>query len=253
MAEALGLKVAMGDDLPQAARVAILVPAYRGLCPEVQAAFRELETYSAEFCLTQRFEISKPIIHSARNALARLALNDAKNFTHLLWLDDDMLPEPDALVRLLKHEKDIVGGLYVMRRPPHKPIAYRLNEKREYADFPEVPAEGLIEVDACGTGIMLVNAKVMHLLAECFYNLDWECAFWKMPHEVYLREQGRRRKAMEPLWFRYLSNEHGQELGEDLSFCLNAKDAGYSIWVDCSLRVGHLGQRAFYREDWIKP
>jgi hypothetical protein len=31
-----------------------------------------------------------------------------------------------------------------------------------------------------------------------------------------------------------------QEYGEDVSFCKNAIDAGFEIWMDCSVKVGHI-------------
>jgi hypothetical protein len=30
------------------------------------------------------------------------------------------------------------------------------------------------------------------------------------------------------------------EYGEDIAFCKNAKDAGFDIWMDCSVKIGHM-------------
>ena len=30
--------------------------------------------------------------------------------------------------------------------------------------------------------------------------------------------------------------------GEDLSFCIRAKESGYSIWCDSAIKCGHVGQ-----------
>jgi GT2 family glycosyltransferase len=72
----------------------------------------------------------------------------------------------------------------------------------------------LIEVDAVGTGIMLIRKKV----------------FKELP---------------EP-WF-YFKND----FSEDIMFCKEAKKAGYKIYVDTTLSVGHVGDSIFKLEDKI--
>jgi GT2 family glycosyltransferase len=41
-----------------------------------------------------------------------------------------------------------------------------------------------------------------------------------------------------PPWFVY---DVGKNKGEDIYFCEKARDAGYEIWVDPSVRPRHLG------------
>ena len=33
-----------------------------------------------------------------------------------------------------------------------------------------------------------------------------------------------------------------QDAGEDAAFCLRAKEYGYKIWVDPTVKLGHVGQ-----------
>src|SRR5438128_11686842 len=42
----------------------------------------------------------------------------------ILYLDDDQVLAPQTLLRLLKHDKDIISGLYVRREIPFVPCVY---------------------------------------------------------------------------------------------------------------------------------
>jgi glycosyltransferase involved in cell wall biosynthesis len=50
-----------------------------------------------------------------------------KPFDYVLFMDDDMEPEPDALLKLLAHKKDIVAAGCTLRMDPPKPN-YRVYE-----------------------------------------------------------------------------------------------------------------------------
>ena len=43
---------------------------------------------------------------------------------------------------------------------------------------------------------------------------------------------------LRPKWV-FESGEVQDMCGEDVSFCLDAKEAGYEIWCDPRIRVGH--------------
>src|SRR5574341_488017 len=58
-----------------------------------------------------RFDVVDKPVEIARNVLTGAVLFEVPDATHLLWIDDDMVFEPDALDRLLAHDLPIVGGL----------------------------------------------------------------------------------------------------------------------------------------------
>ena len=39
--------------------------------------------------------------------------------------------------------------------------------------------------------------------------------------------------------------------GEDLAFCLRARDLGYKIWCDPKIKCGHVGQLVVNEDVWI--
>lgn len=150
-------------------------------------------------------------VADARNAIASAALGDPE-VTHLLWIDDDATFPSDAVKRLLAHRLPIVGGLCFGRRPPYPPILLHEDPKSEigYRFQYEYP-EGLVEVDATGCHFLLVKRQV-------FEDVYKRCT---TPREGPFTQRG---------------------FGEDVSFCQRARECGYRIMVDASVKIGHLGE-----------
>lgn len=154
-------------------------------------------------------------VDSARQWLTREALS-VGGLTHILWIDDDMTFPPDALQRLLAHDKDVIGGLCHNRRAPsYQPIAARLYDpvlgmpQDAYGFVYDLPPSGLVEVDATGGAFLLVKAQVFRDVAAKFGADSW----W-IPEG---------------------------EASEDFSFCRRAQQCGYKVWIDCGLDIGHIG------------
>ena len=146
-----------------------------------------------------------------RNDMARNALRDG--CTHLLMMDTDQVyHDKDLVRRLLGHKLDIVGAKVHRRWPPFEPIANRWDgDKVSHVPDSEMEKGGLVQCDATGTGCILIRTSVF---------LDLE----------------------EP-YFEFKYNERGEVImGEDISFCKAAGEAGYKIFVDCDAKIGHLAQ-----------
>ena len=159
--------------------------------------------------------VERMIVHWARNELAKNSLervnpHTGRKFTHILWLDNDHVFNADMLVYLARHRGlDAVSALYYTRVGSILPTVYVRTEDGEedrYRHYPllEVP-ETLIEVDAVGFGAILM-----------------------------------RRDVLERMEFPYFSFEMGA--GEDIYFCVKAKEAGVRIWLDGSYRLGHIAE-----------
>jgi len=151
-------------------------------------------------------------IVGARNMAVKRALDG--NFTHLMFLDSDMEFAPATLARLLQHNKDIVGGLYMRKMYPHIPLCFSRGEKRgedTYDLHPFMPPRRLTECESIATGCMLVNTNVF--------------------------------KQMSPPWFLYEQswNDPLTTTTEDITFCRHARAKGIQIYVDGSLHAVHIG------------
>jgi len=139
--------------------------------------------------------------------------------THLLMMDTDQTYPVDVVTKLLSHEKDVVAVNVHRRYPPFDSILYR-GELGNYHHVPddECFSGKLIEIDATGCGCILYNTDV----------------FLDIPHP----------------WFEVYRMSDGRVVGEDIDFCSKIKDAGYNIYADTSIKVGHISTmeitRSFY-------
>jgi hypothetical protein len=154
----------------------------------------------------------------SRNTLVQRALDNGAEW--LFFVDDDQALRPDTLMRLLDHGKPIVSGLYLNRNRPFHPIAFseRL-EDGTYApiDLTALPREGLLQVQAVGAGCLLIHREVLEAIGEN--------------------------------WF-----QHGRvddwDASEDIIFCEQARKAGFEIFVDLAVQVGHFAPTAVW-PSWV--
>lgn len=142
------------------ARVLVLMPARDTVPVETMSAFTNMIVTAAAQGLCCGFTtIQNTYIDLARDELVRTALNHPSQPSHVLWVDSDMVLPADTIPRLLAHGKQVVGGLYHQRLPPHTPIVYDL--PLSYVE----PAEGLSQVGGMGLGCCLVETDVYRKMA----------------------------------------------------------------------------------------
>ena len=158
---------------------------------------------------------SGPRIASARNQVVRSFLDQTDK--DWLWMvDTDMVFGPDTLQQLLDTNREIVGALcYGQSEQTEKtfPVIHRFTDTgMRLVKSP--PKNKLIEVDATGAACLLIHRSVLEKMQA---NAD------------------------NPLypWFQEGRTLANLEVGEDVAFCLKAKEQGFSVWVHTGIKVGH--------------
>ncbi len=159
----------------------------------------------------------------------------------LLFIDDDMVWQPDAVRRLVEvreeHDLDIVGALCYRRSPPFQPTLYMREHPRSGSyNFLEKWKADVIEVDATGCAFLLIHKRAFEKIIGM-----------EMPPVE------ERMKIGPPPIFRW-----DGILGEDLRFCQDAKEAGCKIFVDTRIEIGHVSEivvdrRSFLTEMALRP
>lgn len=169
-----------------------------------------------------------PRVDALRDSVAALAMQEG--FSHILYLDADMVWPTDTLMRMLAHhDQGIVGGLYVMRHPPFAPVALRDGKAAEGSEVLQYQhaREGLTETelvpcDVLGMGCTLVPVSVFDAIGP------------------------------RP-WFAYANDDEGWPcVTEDVPFCQKAQKAGYGIWLDPTISCGHVTQQVVDRKTAIR-
>ena len=180
----------------------------------VQSLIGLLERLRESKICYQLYICSGTLAHVARDKIAKMAVN--QGFSHVLWLDADMVFEPGILEDLAFSGNRFVTGIAAGRRPPHflcifKNLELNHLERFELDDLPAEP----FKIQGCGFACVLIETEiletVLHHFKTCF-----------LPMADY---------------------------GEDLAFCLRARQMGFSIWADPSVRLGHIGHNTIWPED----
>lgn len=118
----------------------------------------------------QWYEQARMRVCQSHNKLRELVLQN--NYDYLLTLDQDTIPPQDILQKLLKHNQDVVAGLYfgqhfIEGKPMRLPFAWVFREregfwgKLHYLDSNEFSSGKLLELGMAGTGCVLISKKVL--------------------------------------------------------------------------------------------
>jgi len=142
---------------------------------------------------------------------------------YLLTVDDDVELPKNAISKLVEDDKDIVGGFYRLRQDDKAVTAVRIPGK---PDFPEIFKKNLLTLAIyVSTGAKLVKRKIIETMIAAYPDLHYT--------------QNRTNK---PAWALYQPYIYKDEyLSEDWAFCQRAKDIGFEVWADGSVRCGHWG------------
>ncbi len=209
-----------------AAACVVLVPVASAIDPDCDRALRELEARGYEV----RRVYGHAAIDQARSQMATDALADG--FDQLMWIDSDVLFDPAAVERLRSHDLPIVGGIYVKKAA--RALACHLLSETECVEFGA--GGGLLPIRYAAAGFMLTRRALYDRIRET--------------HALPICNEARGRP-MIPFFLPMLLSEPGGSwyLGEDYAFSERARRAGFEIFADTSLRLGHVGRYAYGWED----
>jgi hypothetical protein len=133
----------------------------------------------------------------------------------MFFLDDDVILPHDTIVRLMRHNKDIVGGLYYRRQLPPAPVMMRETEKGPEWIHDYQPGR-LVEADLVGCGCLLIKRKVLEIMPPPWF--EWKCDPYRWPD-------------LKPV----------ERCSEDYDFCRKARALGFKLYVDTSIQCHHAG------------
>lgn len=201
--------------------IVIGMPAYGPVAPEVLEDFgrfmyhlgRRMPAYDFATAIKSKSEQFR-----ARNSIVTAAQQVGADY--LLMLDDDMIVDPFGtmgtpgdgspdeygfLERLLAHDKDVCGALYYQRGGACSPVL--MTEVMGTAKYRFLRDEEVLHrlqrVDVAGGGCLLFKMKVFDRIASPWFEPE----------------------------FQY---------GTDIQVCRKAAEAGFEVWADTSIELGHM-------------
>lgn len=159
--------------------------------------------------------VHNSLVYDARETIAQNFLSSDADA--LMFIDSDMTFHPQSIEFLERHNKDIVTAKAFKRVEPYQPCFYTKVEMRDNEPHMESPigyGQGLLPIEGCGMACVLIRRKV-------FENMEAPY-FFPIP-----------------------------KLGEDLAFCIKARESGAEIFCDTTLQFGHLGWKEVMEQDFV--
>lgn len=158
-----------------------------------------------------------------RNTILKAAIK--QGFTHVLFIDDDMVFDDDAAVRMIEHDVDICTGVAFQRGEPHAPCTFYTSPEKEVYPVPLIK-RGLVEIDACGGYFLLIKLDSIKSMEDPYFK-------WG------------------DLDLGYCTKDGG--IGEDIYFGIKAKMCGALLYCDSDIDITHIGDErminiAYYEE-----
>lgn len=173
-----------------------------------------------------KFNVGGSIVPMARNKLATLFLKGTCN--RLFWLDSDMSWAPEQFLRVLSltNAYEIVGASYSVKSEPLT-VLTDMPDAVDGKRTLKANAHGLLEMKGFGLGFTCVQRSVMEWLAK--------------DAPLLMDDDGEEYYGI----FR-LTQEHKKPfVGEDINFFRDARAAGYSVWMDPAIELGHVGAKEY--------
>ena len=204
-------------------KILIAVPCMDQLPAQFAHSLATLTSYGVEDTKISIWFNLGSLIYTSRDQIAKKALLDEADL--VMWFDSDMVFNPDTLTRMLKlidEGHDFVTGIYYRRTPPFSAVGFKTMELNEegtaftWEDLTEIPDEPFV-VGACGFGCVLMKTEIFVSVFAKF-----------------------------GLMFTPIAN-----CGEDIAFCWRARQCGYKIIADPSIKLGHVGHTVI-TEDFFK-
>jgi hypothetical protein len=208
------------------ARCAVLVPYAGFIHPPCEKALQALEKRGYPVWRVGAYAA----IDQGRNQMATDAL--LQGYEETMWIDADMDFDPAAVDRLRAHGLPLCCGIYPQKG--RRALTCHVAPGTPKMVFGR--EGGLVEVLYGATGFMYVRRevylKIAHRLALPLANERFGAPMIPFFHPML-------HPAEDGTWY----------LAEDFAFCQRARESGYKIVADTSLRLWHLGTYAYGWED----
>lgn len=243
----------------------ILTPCYGGIC-NTQYTISLLNTilllknvgirYNIQFCNNDS------LVSRARNNLIGISMLD-KEATHFLFIDSDIVWNPNDIIKLIVADKELIGGIYPKKNYNFDKlidnpdliqsltdlknkynlskdlitilksnlVSYNLNYKHQELNI----VNNLIQVRHLATGFMLIKRevieKMMIMYPETKYIDDTGFVAPELSTKTYALFDGG-----------VIDNHY---FSEDWLFCHRWENIGGKIWADISIDLTHIGVESY--------
>lgn len=169
------------------------------------------------------FSVGSPYISHARSKMLRKAL-DAKA-DKIIFLDHDISFNPEALMKLITVDGDVVAGTYRFKKEHEEYMGMLFSDENMR---PVVREDGCIHAEWVPAGFLMVTKEAVSKFMKAYPDLSYGCPY--SPHTD-LFNHG----AHKGTWY-----------GEDYAFSRNWNDCGGKIWLIPDIEIIHHSETKEY-------
>jgi SAM-dependent methyltransferase len=180
------------------------------------------------------------VVSRVRNLIASDFLQS--DCTDLMFIDSDINFDAEDIFRLMAWnidpKKGIVAGIPVARKKGKVYISTLDTDDNEHIFMDKM---GLVRAKRVATAFMMIRRDVFTQLKDAH------------PEWVYHDEK---KVGDEMIAFFDFALKDGNYIGEDFLFCDRARELGFEVWIDPTIKLGHMGVEEFagsFGEDYLYP
>lgn len=219
---------------PKKLNVLVSLCVHRALDPEIYSALTLLQTCPF-MNLSVTIKHGDALIDRSRSIVASRFIQ-AGTFDILFFVDDDILFDPHDIVKMCSKMQEadlpILAGAYVKKQSEDTHFAVKTFKDIAYTFGKDAPVQ---EVEMVSTGFMAISKKVIQKMVD--ENVVPLCH----PEDI----------KFYPFFQPYPKQVGGRwvYLSEDWAFCDRAKQLGFKMYVDGSVKLGHAGRYVYNWDD----
>jgi len=197
---------------------------------------------------------NESLVTRARNACAHEFLRT--DYTHMMFIDADIVFEPKDVLKMLAYDRDVMCGPYSKKsiRWDRSMEAHAKGFINTFSDakkiesftgdffFTPVPGNSVMslheptEILEAGTGFMMIKRETFGQFSKTHPHLkyisDWNTAAWH-------------NKEMTAFFDTVIDEETKRYLSEDYMFCRYARKAGLKVWLCPWVKLQHIGNYTY--------
>lgn len=175
--------------------------------------------------VTNKVVKSSSLLVAERNRLVEAFWQS--DATHMLCIDSDLGWPPQAVLEMLKQDKEFIVGVYPSRTGKSNDFVFRAQENSNGSVKTD---KHLIKADYVPAGFMLIARSAFVKMRETFPELYFEP---KKKYDIGAPISG----------YCFFDTEiyDGEFWGEDYVFCRRARKSGVDIWIDPLIGFDHAG------------
>ena len=178
---------------------------------------------------------NESLIQRARNGIVARFL--ASDCTHLFFIDADIGFTAAGVLRLLRHDRPMIGGIYRKKTLARRDWAVNFLPNAD-GKARRDPRTGAVQVESAATGFLCIRRDVIEAMVRAFPHLKYAHAAGDGPAGPWADH-------LYTLFDCWVDPSTRTYWSEDYGFCQRWRALGGEVWIDPGVLLQHWGTACF--------